>query len=80
MDKNLQPIFKLHGSTNWRTPVGDNMLVLGAEKTQQIENSRLLQSYVGLFEMAGTSILTVLSLSHRAFQGPPHRGQLSREA
>jgi hypothetical protein len=50
MDKNLQPIFKLHGSTNWRTAVGDNMLVLGAAKTQLIRNSRLLQSYAEIFE------------------------------
>jgi hypothetical protein len=50
VDKNLQPIFKLHGSTNWRTTSGGHMLVLGAAKTQVIQNSRLLRSYADIFD------------------------------
>jgi len=52
VDQNLQPIFKLHGSRNWRTAAGSNMLVLGAAKTQLIRNSRLLQSYADIFEQS----------------------------
>jgi hypothetical protein len=49
-DATLQPIFKLHGSTNWRTAAGGNLLVLGASKTQIIQSSRLLNSYAQIFE------------------------------
>ena len=45
VDKGLQTIYKLHGSTNWRTSGGGNMLVLGAAKTLAIQSSRLLRSY-----------------------------------
>jgi hypothetical protein len=51
-DENLQPIYKLHGSTNWRTAAGGHLLVLGASKTQVIQNSRLLSSYVDIFEQS----------------------------
>jgi hypothetical protein len=49
-DKNLQPIYKLHGSTNWRTAAAGNLLVLGAAKTQIIQSSRLLHSYADIFD------------------------------
>jgi hypothetical protein len=49
-DKNLQPIYKLHGSTNWRTGTGGSLLVLGASKTQLIQSSRLLSSYADIFD------------------------------
>jgi hypothetical protein len=52
IDKNLQPIYKLHGSTNWRATAGGNLLVLGAAKTQLIQNSRLLRSYADIFEQS----------------------------
>jgi hypothetical protein len=51
-DNNLQPIYKLHGSTNWRTAAGGSLLVLGAAKTQMIESSRLLHSYADIFEQS----------------------------
>jgi SIR2-like domain len=50
VDKTLQPIYKLHGSTNWRTTAGGNLLVLGAAKTQVIQSSRLLRSYADIFD------------------------------
>jgi hypothetical protein len=52
IDDNLQPVYKLHGSTNWRTAEGGNLLVLGAAKTQIIQSSRLLNSYVQVFEQS----------------------------
>lgn len=52
IDESLQPIYKLHGSTNWRTTVGDSLLVLGAAKTQVIQSSRLLRSYAELFDQS----------------------------
>ncbi len=52
MDESLQPIYKLHGSTNWRTTVGDSLLVLGAAKTQAIKSSRLLSSYADIFDQS----------------------------
>lgn len=52
VDPAQQPIIKLHGSTNWRTADGKNVLIFGAAKAQAISNNRLLQSYGTLFEAA----------------------------
>ena len=35
VNQSLQPIYKLHGSTSWRTAGGANVLVLGAAKAQR---------------------------------------------
>ena len=41
---------KLHGSLNWRTASGERALVIGSEKTQQIERLPILSTYNELFE------------------------------
>jgi hypothetical protein len=45
-----QQILKLHGSTNWTDGVGNNLVVMGANKPAQIQNSELLRSYDRQFE------------------------------
>ncbi len=42
---NLQPIFKLHGSTNWRDSDGGELLVMGADKTATIQEKAILRWY-----------------------------------
>ena len=41
-----QPIYKLHGSVNWRTDDGSNILVIGDGKDKTIRESALLSNYV----------------------------------
>lgn len=44
LDRNRQPYFKLHGSSNWRT--GDStLLIMGGNKGPDIEKNFLLRSY-----------------------------------
>jgi SIR2-like domain len=52
LDDSLQPIYKLHGSTNWRTVDGKHVLVFGSSKVQVIESNRLLRSYIEIFQQA----------------------------
>lgn len=41
----VQPIFKLHGSSNWMGPSGDGLLVMGMGKFDHIQSSKLLRWY-----------------------------------
>lgn len=41
---------KLHGSITWRTADGANAMVIGTEKTQQIEQLPLISDYFEVFE------------------------------
>ncbi|MBJ7544749.1 SIR2 family protein [Rhodomicrobium udaipurense] len=40
-----QPIFKLHGSTNWQAPDSSNMLIIGGNKSPTIQALPLLRWY-----------------------------------
>jgi len=46
---NLQPIFKLHGSTNWRDRDGGHLLVMGADKSRTIRETAILRRYADEF-------------------------------
>lgn len=50
VEADLQPIFKLHGSSNWFTAGGDPMLIIGGEKTRAISQFELLAWYAQEFE------------------------------
>jgi hypothetical protein len=41
----FQPIYKLHGSSNWRTEAGEQLLIMGNEKTGAIRSFPVLRSY-----------------------------------
>ena len=45
-----QPIYKLHGSTNWRVSSGDPMVIIGGEKASGIAKSDVLSVYAREFE------------------------------
>jgi hypothetical protein len=45
VESNLQPIFKLHGSVNWRDCGGGQLLVMGANKQGMINEKQILSWY-----------------------------------
>ena len=68
LDGARQPIFKLHGSVNWRERAGDRLLVMGAGKDQSIRRSSLLKRYFDHFVgslMRGDRRLLVIGYSFR---------------
>lgn len=50
LEKNLQPIFKLHGSVHWRRADGESILVMGGSKDEYIAKEPLLRWYHEEFE------------------------------
>lgn len=49
LEKNVQPIYKLHGSVNWRDKDGDRTLVIGANKQGMINGKEILGLYADKF-------------------------------
>jgi SIR2-like domain len=49
VEPNSQPIFKLHGSTNWRNQQNEDILVIGRGKQDQIRRHDLLRWYLDRF-------------------------------
>lgn len=47
---NAQPIFKLHGSSNWLYPDGRSMLIMGGDKVKDIGQTPILSKYAQIFE------------------------------
>lgn len=45
-----QPIFKLHGSSNWTTATGSPLLIIGGSKSKAIEDTPMLQAYMDQFQ------------------------------
>uniref|UniRef100_E6QQ10 Uncharacterized protein n=1 Tax=mine drainage metagenome TaxID=410659 RepID=E6QQ10_9ZZZZ len=50
LDANSQPIFKLHGSSNWVHADGRPMLIMGGAKTREIGQTPILNWYAQEFE------------------------------
>jgi hypothetical protein len=63
IEDNCQPIFKLHGSVNWRSEDGNDLLVMGARKVNAIAGSALLTRYADEFRARlrerGTRLMTI---------------------
>ena len=49
LSSNTQPIFKLHGSTNWRDADGGELLVMGTDKAATIQEKAILRCYADEF-------------------------------
>lgn len=49
VEEGTQPIFKLHGSSNWRTSEGSDIMILGGGKMRAIAQYPVLQWYAQLF-------------------------------
>jgi len=74
----VQPIYKLHGSVNWRTAGGTPILVIGGSKDATIRGSTLLSSYLDEFNRclhAGQTKLMVIGYS---FQDEHINGVIQR--
>jgi hypothetical protein len=50
VDPSFQPIFKLHGSSNWAHSDGRPMLIMGGAKAREIGQTSILNWYADLFE------------------------------
>lgn len=50
VDGSCQPIFKLHGSSNWRHSDGRPMLIMGGAKARKIGQTPILNWYAQMFE------------------------------
>ncbi len=80
LDANLQPVYKLHGSTNWRTKDGANVLIYGATKAQAIQGDRLLRSYAETFEQSLSSVDARLMVIGYGFGDAHINSELERAA
>lgn len=68
VENNLQPIFKLHGSTNWRDANNGTLLIIGGNKEGQIIEKELLSWYHTQFAQAlclADTKLTTIGYSFR---------------
>ena len=56
-DLSLQPIYKLHGSSNWSHADGQPMLIMGGAKVREIGQTLILNRYAKVFDelLAATS-------------------------
>ena len=62
-DPQDQPIYKLHGSVNWRTKDGTPIVVIGGSKDESIRGSSLLSGYLEAFRKylsAGNTRLMII--------------------
>ena len=50
VEPDMQPFFKLHGSSNWRRSSGDDLLIIGGNKLGAIELNPILRWYHKMFE------------------------------
>jgi len=49
-DSRFQPLYKLHGSVNWRDAGNQALVIIGGDKAQQIESHPILSAYAQAFE------------------------------
>ena len=57
-----QPIYKLHGSSNWFADGGTRAVIIGGEKARQIQRNRVLSRYFEVFESeltAGARLMVI---------------------
>jgi len=50
VDSRFQPLYKLHGSVNWRTDDNQALMIIGGDKAQQIQTHPILTAYAQTFE------------------------------
>jgi len=67
MPHNVQPIFKLHGSSNWISNTGAELLIIGGDKSQHIQSHAILKRYREIFvehlNKADTRLMVVIGYS-----------------
>jgi hypothetical protein len=61
---NLQPLFKLHGAINIRSADGDQLLIMGNNKTGQLQTDPLLRWYFDEFERLLTEPIRLMVIGY----------------
>lgn len=69
LEDRLQPIIKLHGSSNWVSQQGHNLLILGGDKESQLSKFDILNWYFDLFNKSLNSISRLMIIGY-GFQDP----------
>ena len=69
LKERLQPIIKLHGSSNWASQQGDHLLILGGDKESQLSKFDILNWYFDLFKKSLNSITRLMIIGY-GFQDP----------
>ena len=49
-DQRMQPLYKLHGSSNWRDNSNGSLLIMGGDKAREIQSHAILGHYAQEFE------------------------------
>lgn len=68
-ESRMQPIIKLHGSSNWASQQGTNLLILGGDKESQISRFEILNWYYRFFEESLANISKLMIIGY-GFQDP----------
>ena len=79
----IQPHFKIHGSSNWATADGRNLLVMGGDKEFMIREHKILRWYYEQFQrrlaIGGTRLMVIgYSFSDRHIQRCDYRSRAKR--
>lgn len=64
LENNLQPIIKLHGSSNWINQTGNNLLILGGDKETQLSKFEILDWYFDLFKKSLKSVSKLMIIGY----------------
>jgi hypothetical protein len=67
-DSRYQPLYKLHGSVNWRDADNQALMIIGGDKAQQIHTHPTLRAYAKAFEerlMSPESKLMIIGYGFR---------------
>ena len=69
LESRMQPIIKLHGSSNWSSQQGDHLLILGSDKENQLSKFDILNWYFDVFKNSLNSISKLMVIGY-GFQDP----------
>lgn len=67
---NIQPVFKLHGSVNWRDRDDGELLILGADKQARIREKQILNWYLDQFHRSLSNNETRIMVIGYGFRDP----------
>lgn len=72
-DTSFQPIYKLHGSSNWTRADGQPLLIMGGAKVREIGQTPILNWYARVFEESVSIAHQTRALRLTESLGPPAR-------
>jgi hypothetical protein len=79
-NSHTQPVYKLHGSSNWVDETGARLLVMGGDKTTSIKGSKVLSLYMEEFEARLRAPDTRVMIIGYGFRDDHINGALNRAA